>query len=281
MKAILLREPGRFEQIGIDEPSEARTRRGAGARPPRRHLRHRHQRLPRQDAVLQLPAHPRPRAGRRGARGRPRRDATSSPATAAPSSRTSTASSCFACRRGGGNCCENLQVLGVHTDGGLRPRFLVPARKLHSVGAADARPAGPGRDARHRLPRRQPRRPARPAKTCWSSAPARSGCRVIEFVKLTGATIIVLDLNEQRLDFCKQQMGVHHTVRFGRRARSLKALQDLTDGALYPVVFDATGSPQVDVQRLQLRRPHRPAGVRRHRRQRRPRSPTRCSTAGK
>src|SRR5438067_2471429 len=23
---------------------------------------------------------------------------------------------CFACRRGSGNCCENLQVLGVHTD---------------------------------------------------------------------------------------------------------------------------------------------------------------------
>ena len=52
---------------------EARPRRGAGARPPRRHLRHRHQRLPRQDAVLQLPAHPRPRARRRGAGGRPRR----------------------------------------------------------------------------------------------------------------------------------------------------------------------------------------------------------------
>src|ERR1700676_2475163 len=39
---------------------------------------------------------------------------------------------CFACKHGGCNCCENLQVLGVHTDGGLRPRFVVPARKLHS-----------------------------------------------------------------------------------------------------------------------------------------------------
>src|SRR5271163_1597604 len=38
---------------------------------------------------------------------------------------------CSACRRGSSNCCENLQVLGVHTDGGLRPQFLVPARKLH------------------------------------------------------------------------------------------------------------------------------------------------------
>src|SRR5438477_59014 len=38
---------------------------------------------------------------------------------------------CYACRTGHGNCCKNLKVLGVHTDGGLRPRFIVPARKLH------------------------------------------------------------------------------------------------------------------------------------------------------
>src|ERR1700756_1390102 len=38
---------------------------------------------------------------------------------------------CSACRRGYTNCCEKLQVLGVHRDGGLRPMFLVPARKLH------------------------------------------------------------------------------------------------------------------------------------------------------
>jgi threonine dehydrogenase-like Zn-dependent dehydrogenase len=38
---------------------------------------------------------------------------------------------CPACRRGKTNCCEKHQTLGVHCDGGLRPRFLVPARKLH------------------------------------------------------------------------------------------------------------------------------------------------------
>src|SRR5579884_1132253 len=37
----------------------------------------------------------------------------------------------YASRRGRPNCCEKLQVLGVHCDGGLRPRFLVPSRKLH------------------------------------------------------------------------------------------------------------------------------------------------------
>src|SRR6266487_2178550 len=36
----------------------------------------------------------------------------------------------YASRRGRPNCCEKLQVLGVHTDGGMRHQFIVPARKL-------------------------------------------------------------------------------------------------------------------------------------------------------
>src|SRR3954465_15575011 len=37
----------------------------------------------------------------------------------------------YASRRGRPNCCEKLEVLGVHRDGGMRPQFIVPARKLH------------------------------------------------------------------------------------------------------------------------------------------------------
>src|SRR5579859_4278164 len=38
---------------------------------------------------------------------------------------------CFACRRGHGNCCESLKVLGVMMDGGLCEQLIVPAHKLH------------------------------------------------------------------------------------------------------------------------------------------------------
>ena len=37
----------------------------------------------------------------------------------------------YASRRGKPNCCERLEVLGVHRDGGMRPQFVLPARKLH------------------------------------------------------------------------------------------------------------------------------------------------------
>ena len=57
--------------------------------------------------------------------------ATSSRAIAVRSSRTSTTRNSYASRRGRPNCCERLQVLGVHIDGGMRPQFIVPARKLH------------------------------------------------------------------------------------------------------------------------------------------------------
>src|SRR5690242_8369272 len=39
--------------------------------------------------------------------------------------------SCRACRSGRYNCCEHLQVLGVHTDGGMLDVLSVPTRLLH------------------------------------------------------------------------------------------------------------------------------------------------------
>jgi threonine dehydrogenase-like Zn-dependent dehydrogenase len=61
-------------------------------------------------------------------------------------------------------------------------------------------------------------------------------------VRLSGATSIVLDMNEQRLDFCQQTMGVTHTVTYKGDGTELDRLKELTDGALPTIVIDATGS---------------------------------------
>ena len=136
---------------------------------------------------------------------------------------------------------RNLQVLGVHTDGGLRPRFVVPARKLHPSAKltldqlALVETLGIGC---HAVNRGKPQS----GEHALIVGAGPIGLSVLEFVKLTGAKIIVLDLNEKRLDFCKKQMGVAHTIRFKGDGSELKELQDITEGALAPVVFDATGS---------------------------------------
>lgn len=146
---------------------------------------------------------------------------------------------CFACRRGAGNCCENLQVLGVHTDGGLRPRFIVPARKLHpsanltleQLALVETLAIGC-----HAVGRGGPQ----PDETVLVVGAGPIGLSVITFAKLAGATVLVLDRNPQRLDFCKRALGVGHTVLSD--GRELEVLRELTEGALPSVVFDATGN---------------------------------------
>ena len=52
----------------------------------------------------------------------------------------------------------------------------------------------------------------------------------------------MLDLNEQRLAFCREKMGVNHTLLSKGDGADLEELKKLTDGALAQVVIDATGS---------------------------------------
>ena len=148
---------------------------------------------------------------------------------------------CFSCRRGRPNCCEHLQVLGVHTDGGMRPQFVVPARKLHPSTKltldqlALVETLGIGC---HAVDRGAPQK----GDHVLVVGAGPIGLSVIEFVKLTGATITVLDMNQKRLGFCKQAMGVAHTVTMTSPEQALKEMHDVTGGTLYPVVFDATGN---------------------------------------
>jgi threonine dehydrogenase-like Zn-dependent dehydrogenase len=51
-----------------------------------------------------------------------------------------------------------------------------------------------------------------------------------------------LDMNQKRLDFCKQAMGVAHTVTMTTPDEAIKEARAITGGTLYPVVFDATGN---------------------------------------
>ena len=148
---------------------------------------------------------------------------------------------CFACRRGGINCCERLQVLGVHTDGGLRPNILVPARKLHPARTLSLEQLALVETLAigcHAVSRGNPQ----PDEKVLVIGAGPIGLSTLQFVRLSGATSIVLDMNEQRLNFCKTTMGVNHIVTFRGDGSELERLKELTDGALPTVVIDATGS---------------------------------------
>jgi len=145
----------------------------------------------------------------------------------------------YASRRGHPNCCERLEVLGVHRDGGMRPYFVLPARKLHvshtlafdQLALVETLAIGC-----HAVNRGAPRAD----ESCLVIGAGPIGLATLEFVKLTGARSIVLDRDEQRLDFCKRTMGVAHAIKASGRLE--KDLRDVTAGHLPDVVFDATGS---------------------------------------
>lgn len=145
----------------------------------------------------------------------------------------------YASRRGKPNCCDKLQVLGVHRDGGMRTHFILPARKLHvsrklefdQLALVETLAIGCHAVARAAI---------HPDETVLIIGAGPIGLATLEFVKLTGAKIIVLDMHESRLDFCRRVMGVQHTLKLADTVE--QDLRAMTDGNLPDVVIDATGS---------------------------------------
>ena len=156
---------------------------------------------------------------------------------------------CFSCRHGCGNCCETLKVLGVMMDGGLCERMLLPAHKLHPANRLTPEQCALVETLAigcHAVNRGGPQ--SGDAVLVIGAGPI--GLAVIEFVKLSGATCIVLDLNEQRLAFSRQRMNVPHTILAKGDGTELDQLKRFTAGALAQVVIDATGNHQSMSQAL-------------------------------
>jgi 2-desacetyl-2-hydroxyethyl bacteriochlorophyllide A dehydrogenase len=150
---------------------------------------------------------------------------------------------CYSCRCGHSNCCESNQTLGVHCDGGLRPRFLVPARKVHTsakltfeqLALVETLAIGC-----HAVNRGQPK--AGEHVLVIGAGPI--GLSAIEFARLSGAKTIVMDMNETRLGFVRERMRIPDTIVTRHDGQELPRLNELTNGQLADVVIDATGSHQ-------------------------------------
>jgi 2-desacetyl-2-hydroxyethyl bacteriochlorophyllide A dehydrogenase len=149
---------------------------------------------------------------------------------------------CIACRRGKSNCCTDLKVLGVHVDGGMRERFVVPVNKLHPSTKlsldqlALVEPLGIGCHAVERAA-------IEVGESVLIIGAGPIGISVITFAEAAGARLIVMDISDTRLSFCRDQIKVQHTIN-ATSADPLERLKELTDGDLPTLVIDATGNPQ-------------------------------------
>ncbi len=123
---------------------------------------------------------------------------------------------CIACRNGLTNCCADLKVFGVHIDGGMCEFISVPVQYLIkgnemsfdelalveplAIGAHGIRRAGVKRD-----------------EFVLVIGAGPIGLGVMEFARIAGAQVIAMDVNDQRLRFCKEKLNVVHTYQSGKR----------------------------------------------------------------
>lgn len=158
---------------------------------------------------------------------------------------------CDACLRGHTNCCEHNQTYGVMCDGGLTDQVILPARKLHPAGELSYSQAALVETLAigcHAVNRAAPQ----PGQNVLVIGAGPIGLSVVEFAKLTGANVMVADVNQARLDFVARSMGIQHTILFGNDTTDEQAVRQCGDGRLADVVMDATGNAHSMVRALEF-----------------------------
>jgi 2-desacetyl-2-hydroxyethyl bacteriochlorophyllide A dehydrogenase len=147
---------------------------------------------------------------------------------------------CIACRMGKPNCCAGINVCGVHSDGGMREYLSVPSYSLvHGEGLsfdelALVEPLAIGAHGVRRAA-------VMPGEFVLVIGAGPIGLGTMEFAKIAGAKVIAMDINDNRLNFCREKLKVEFTVNPANED-ALEKLKAITNGDMPTVVIDATGS---------------------------------------
>ena len=147
---------------------------------------------------------------------------------------------CIACRNGKSNCCVKMQVCGVHIDGGMVEYLSVPSSSLlHSEGLsfdelALVEPLAIGAHGVRRAAVEQ-------GEYVLVMGAGPIGLGVMEFARIAGGKVIALDINKERLRFCKNKLHVAHTID-ASNDDIIGKLMEVTNNDMPTVVIDATGN---------------------------------------
>ena len=146
---------------------------------------------------------------------------------------------CVACRRGKNNCCTSMQVLGVHIDGGMREQFTLPVDKLlradgvpvEQLALVEMLCIGAHAAERARISTDE---------NALVIGAGPIGLATAAFAKIAGADVVVMEMNETRLDFCAEALGIDKLIDADKDP--ITQIHQLLGGELPTLVFDCTGS---------------------------------------
>lgn len=148
---------------------------------------------------------------------------------------------CYSCRRGFTNCCESHKTLGVMCDGGMTEQIILPARKLHLASRLTPDQCALVETLAigcHAVDRGNPQ----PGENVLIVGAGPIGLSALEFVRLSGASPIVMDIADSRLAFVREKMGVWDTIAVRGDESDIEAVAKMTNGQMCDVVIDATGN---------------------------------------
>ncbi len=147
---------------------------------------------------------------------------------------------CIACRNGKPNCCTSLKVCGVHAHGGMVEYLSIPSSSLiHGEGLsfdelALIEPLAIGAHGVRRAA-------VQPDEFVLVIGAGPIGLGTMEFARLAGGKVIALDINEERLQFCREKLQIPFTIN-ALAPNVTEQLAQITNGDMPTVVMDATGN---------------------------------------
>jgi L-gulonate 5-dehydrogenase len=149
--------------------------------------------------------------------------------------------SCYACRKGRPNVCSNLSVFGVHEDGGLREYIVLSEKQLHLVNKSLswddivlAEPYTIGAQATWRGN-------VEKGDSVLIQGAGPIGICILKLAKMKGASVMMTDLNEERLQFAKES-GADTVVQAGREDVRTR-VKEWTNREGVNIVIDAVCLP--------------------------------------
>lgn len=147
---------------------------------------------------------------------------------------------CYPCRIGRTNCCRDLKVLGVQTDGGMAEYLCHPAHmlirmpeKMDWVEAVMAEPLTISLHGIHRGGLKE-------GEYCVIIGAGTIGILAAMAARSYGAHVILLDLVQERLDFAGK-LGVEHVINSGREDACAK-IREITGGEMAQQVMECSGA---------------------------------------
>ena len=146
---------------------------------------------------------------------------------------------CQPCKMGKTNCCEQLKVLGVHTNGGMQETMILPSKFLHPSAQlqfselALVETLGIGYHAVQRSGLS-----AKDKVLVIGAGPI--GLSVLEFAGQAEQTV-VMDFDMERNRFCLENNYAQQSIT--PEGDTLSKIRTAFNGQLPTVVFDATGNP--------------------------------------